>query len=110
MLTKKDLADIKTLIVDALGDFYVQAIVPTFVTKEDLKEALKQFATKEDLRQLEGKMVTKDEYLTGQDQIMGELKNISEELVFLRHRVDDTHQPQLEDHETRITALESQSL
>ena len=133
-LTQTDLKQIKTLITESLADFYQNLLLPHFATKDDLngfatkddlngfatkedlngfatKEDLNGFATKEDLKDLATKadlnsFVTKDEYLTGQDEIMSELKTIREEMAFTHHRVYDEHQPQLEDHEIRITNLE----
>ena len=49
---------------------------------------------------------TKEEFFTAMDEVMGELKGIREEQELITHRVSQ-HTDQLEDHETRITKLQS---
>ena len=102
-LTKPDLKKIKDLIHAALSEFYDTLIQTNYVTKTDLKQELSRFATKYDLAQL------KEEVITGQDEILGEIKAMREESLMMHYRVYDQHQPQLEDHEKRISRLESVS-
>lgn len=81
------------------------------VTHEELKNELQNFATKVDLLNLEGRLEErfekvdeknkgyKDEILTALDGVAKELETWREDKVLADH--------QLEDHEKRITHLES---
>ena len=83
-----------------------KALAP-YATKQDLRKALAPYATKEDLEKyltVDEFRQFKDDVLTGLDKVMGELKKIREEQVFMHNKV-------YQDHEKRITRLEqTQSL
>lgn len=91
----------------ALTQTDITKLTKILITKEDLRKALAPYATKEDLE----KYVTVDEFrqfkddvFTGLDKVMGELKKIREEQIFMHNKV-------YQDHEKRITRLEqTQSL
>ncbi len=74
-----------------------------FATKDDLKrfatkDDLKRFATKDDLKYLP----TKEEFYSKMDELMGEVKAMREEVMVVTGYKD-----QIEDHETRITKIET---
>jgi len=83
-----------------------KALAP-YATKQDLRKALAPYATKEDLEKyltVDEFRQFKDDVLTGLDKVMGELKKIREEQIFMHNKV-------YQDHEKRITRLEqTQSL
>ncbi len=91
----------------ALTQTDITKLTKILITKEDLRKALAPYATKQDLK----KYVTVDEFrqfkddvLARIDKIMGELKKIREEQIFMHNKV-------YQDHEKRITRLEqTQSL
>jgi len=91
----------------ALTQTDITKLTKILITKEDLRKALAPYATKQDLE----KYVTVDEFrqfkddvFTGLDKVMGELKKIREEQIFMHNKV-------YQDHEKRITRLEqTQSL
>ena len=104
----------------ALTQTDITKLSKIFATKEDLRKALAPYATKQDLRKALAPYATKedlekyltvdefrqfkDDVLTGLDKVMGELKKIREEQVFMHNKV-------YQDHEKRITRLEqTQSL
>ncbi|QHO63509.1 hypothetical protein [Candidatus Chazhemtobacterium aquaticus] len=104
----------------ALTQTDITKLSKIFATKEDLRKALAPYATKEDLRKALAPYATKedlekyltvdefrqfkDDVLTGLDKVMGELKKIREEQIFMHNKV-------YQDHEKRITRLEqTQSL
>ena len=104
----------------ALTQTDITKLSKIFATKEDLRKALAPYATKQDLRKALAPYATKedlekyltvdefrqfkDDVLTGLDKVMGELKKIREEQIFMHNKV-------YQDHEKRITRLEqTQSL
>lgn len=77
------------------------------LTQTDITKLSKIFATKQDLERyltVDEFRQFKDDVLTGLDKVMGELKKIREEQIFMHNKV-------YQDHEKRITRLEqTQSL
>ncbi len=102
--TKEDLR--KALAPYATKQDLRKALAP-YATKQDLRKALAPYATKEDLEKyltVDEFRQFKDDVLTGLDKVMGELKKIREEQIFMHNKV-------YQDHEKRITRLEqTQSL
>lgn len=84
------------------------------VTREDLREELQNFSTKVDLvimkQELEGRFEELDEKNRGyRDQILTSLDKVAKELETWREdKILADHQ--LENHEKRITKLESPTL
>jgi hypothetical protein len=91
----------------ALTQTDITKLTKILITKEDLRKALAPYATKEDLEKyltVDEFRQFKDDVLTGLDKVMGELKKIREEQIFMHNKV-------YQDHEKRITRLEqTQSL
>jgi len=107
-LTKTDLKLIgkqtKDIVHEVLTDFYKDLFKVEFASKKDLQkfkiELKEKFATKKEIQGF------KNEVLNGQDKILKELKDMRDEHTALHYRVHDKHQPQLEDHDRRISTLE----
>lgn len=78
----------------ALTQTDITKLTQVFATKQDLE----RYLTVDEFRQF------KDDVFTGLDKVMGELKKIREEQIFMHNKV-------YQDHEKRITRLEqTQSL
>ena len=89
-----------------------------FVTKEELKKELKKFATKEELyfaldkTKDEIKQEIKEETRGGMNKFLTEADKISKKIDILLQEKEmgmalyQRHDKKLEEHETRITALE----
>lgn len=77
------------------------------LTNQDLSKLQRIFATKQDLAKLESKFNSKHEQIiTMLDSVMGELKAMREESSLTTNR-QSAHSDQLENHEGRITHIES---
>jgi hypothetical protein len=121
-LTKNDLDQIgkqtKDIVHEVLTDFYQNLFKVEFASKEDLKgfatkKDLEKFATKKDLEKFATKKdleKLRDEVVTGQDKIFKELQEMSDERLVLYHRVYEEHEPKLQDHDKRISAIETIAL
>lgn len=70
------------------------------ITDRDIEKLKGTFATKDDLKASHNKVI---ETL---DAVMGELRAIRDELVILSGRQSE-HADQLDDHESRLTKIES---
>lgn len=92
MITKKDRQSL-------LEDFR-----QVFVTKDEFKAELFELKT-----EMLNTFATKAEMLAGFEAVMGELKAIREELAALSFRSRE-HSDQLENHENRLTALETSTV
>lgn len=112
-LTKNDLDQIgkqtKDIVHEVLTDFYQNLFKVELASKEDLKgfatkKDLEKFATKKDLEKLSSKF---DKAFDGQDKIFKELQEMRDEHLVLHHRVYDKHEPQIQDHDKRISTLET---
>ena len=79
------------------------------LTQKDIELLKKVFATKDDLEQIKNEfkfIPNKEEFFSKMDELMIELKASREENEISNHRQSE-HTDQLEDHEVRITKLES---
>jgi|SRR3989344_1149569 len=103
---------------DDLKKFATKDDLEKFVTKEELKKELKKFATKEELyfaldkTKDEIKQEIKEEARGGMNKFLTEADKISKKLDTLLQEKEmgmalyQRHDKKLEEHETRITALE----
>lgn len=80
-----------------------------FVTKTELKNALEPYATRSEMYAMgeDIKSELKNEFITRFDAVMGELKAIREELTLGNYRRSE-NSDLLENHENRITCIETQ--
>lgn len=131
MLTTADKKWVTETAKDIMHDEITQLIVghiqPTLATKSDLKNfatkddlldlATKvdmldsKFATKKDLREFRTEMKESlNDIQNTLDTFMGEIKASREEQSSISYRIHRDHTPKLENHEKRITKLESNPL
>ncbi len=82
--------------------FATKGDLSKFATKEDLKvlfnRMFKTFATKQDLENYVTQTEFKEfrnEMLTNFDAVMGELKTIGEEQIFVHHKIYDNHEKRI---------------
>jgi hypothetical protein len=102
MLTAKDIAKLKSIFVtkEELRDELKDQL------KDQLRDHLKNFVTKDDLREQLNKFITKDDFFTKMDALLYEVKAMREEMAVIVYRQSE-HSDQLEDHEVRLTKLET---
>ena len=79
----------------ALTQTDITKLTKILITKEDLRKALAPYATKQDLEKyvaVDEFRQFKDDVLTGLDKVMGELKKIREEQIFMHNKVYQDHE------------------
>ncbi|MDO8609230.1 MAG: hypothetical protein Q7R95_01660 [bacterium] len=91
----------------------VEKLKETFVTKDDLTKELAKYATKEDLRSTTNELIElikafrqelKEDIVNFKDSILTEIVKLREDIA-----VTTGYRDMIEDHETRISKLESKS-
>ena len=89
---------VKEEIKAELKNFYLNLIMPNFVTKfefEELKTEVHQIKT------------TQSSMMNTLDEMYGLMKEMKQEMVVANNRVYKIQDPKIENHEKRITRLEA---
>lgn len=117
MLTTADKKWVKKTASEIVHDEITQLIVdyiqPTLATKNDLKtlatkDDLRKFATKAELNDFRDEMKgSLNEIQNTLDHFLGEMRDSRQEHDVVSYRVYRDHAPKLEDHEKRISKIES---
>ncbi len=91
----------------------IEKLKSVFATKNDLQNLKSIFTTKEDLANLKNIFTTKDEFNSFKDQTQSNFDFVFKKLIDIQHEITAfvglyrRHDEKLENHETRITKLET---